>query len=102
MIPTENIKVLQENKVSYLVGAQMGNLTDELITQIGKTITREDAKNNRIKTQNGYLICSYSSVFYKKDKYEMEKQIERANIFIAIPSKNKKLKFTKATVKSLY
>ncbi len=50
----------------------------------------------RIKTDNGYLICSYSSVRYRKDKYEMEKQIEKAKFIIQNPSKNKKLKFTKA------
>lgn len=28
------------------------------------------------ETDNGYLICSYSSVRYRKDGYEMKKQLE--------------------------
>ena len=40
------------------------------------------------------MICSFSSLRYRKDKYEMEKQIERAKQVIAMPSKSKKLKFT--------
>lgn len=59
-----------------------------LLVKIGKSI--------RIKTDNGYLICNYSSARYRKDKYEMEKQIEKAKYIISNPSKNKKLKFTKS------
>jgi len=51
----------------------------------------------RIKTDHGYLICNYSSLRYRKDKYEMGKQIKKAEYIIANPSKSKKLKFTKST-----
>jgi hypothetical protein len=72
-------------------------LADALIGQIDKSITREDGNSIRISTDNGYLICSYSSVRYRKDKYEMEKQIEKAKHIINNPSKNKRLKFTKSS-----
>lgn len=75
----------------------MGNLSGILIDQIDKAISREDGTSIRIKTNNGYLICSYSSVRYRKDKYEMEQQIQRAKSTIENPSKNKKLKFTKSS-----
>ena len=74
----------------------MGNLSNDLITAIDKNIIREDDKSIRIETDNGYLICSYSTARYRKDKYEMEKQIEKAKHIINNPSKNKKFKFTKA------
>ena len=74
----------------------MGNLSNDLITAIDKNIIREDDKSIRIETDNGYLICSYSRARYYKDKYEMEKQIEKAKHIINNPSKNKKFKFTKA------
>ena len=96
MISTDNIEALKENKINYIVGARLGNLSNELISQIDKTIAREDGKSIRIKTDNGYLVCSYSSIRYRKDKYEMEKQIEKAEYIIGNPSKNKKLKFTKS------
>lgn len=97
MISTDNIEALKENKINYIVGARLGNLSNELISQIDKTVAREDGKSIRIKTDNGYLVCSYSSIRYRKDKYEMEKQIEKAKYIIGNPSKNKKLKFTKSS-----
>ena len=95
MISAENILALKENKINYIVGARLGNVSNELVTEIDKSICREDGKSIRIKTDNGYLICSYSSVRYRKDKYEMERQIEKAKYIISNPSKNKKIKFTK-------
>lgn len=97
MISTENIQALKENSINYVVGARLGNLPKELVAVIDKSISRQDGTSIRIKTDNGYLICSYSSVRYRKDKYEMEKQIEKAKFIIEHPSKNKKLKFTNST-----
>ena len=96
MISSENIEALKENHIKYIVGARMGNLSSELAAQVNAGIQREDGKSVRIKTNIGYLVCSYSSVRYRKDKHEMEKQIERAKFIIHNPSKSKKLKFTKS------
>ena len=73
----------------------MGNLSIKLLETVDKQIVRADGKSIRIKTELGYLICSYSSVRYRKDLYEMNKQIEKAKQVIQVPSKSKKLKFTK-------
>ncbi len=94
MISSENTQALSKNGIHYIVGARMGNLSNELITAVHKKIIREDGKSIRLKTENGYLICSYSSIRYRKDKYEMEKQIEKAKFIINNPSKGKKQKFT--------
>ena len=96
MISNDNILALKENNINYIVGARLGNVPNELIAGIDKNISRENGKSIRIKTDSGYLICSYSLVQYRKDKYEMEKQIEKAKFIIDNPSKNKKLKFTKS------
>lgn len=96
MISSENIAALLENEINYIVGARLGNISNELAAQIDKELTREDGGNIRIKTKNGYLICSYSSLRYRKNKYEMEKQIDKAKSIIENPSKSKKLKFTKS------
>jgi hypothetical protein len=96
IISAENIQALRENGINYIVGAGLCNPPNGLITQIDKKISREDGKSVRIKTDNGYLICSYSPVRYRKDKYVMEKQIEWAKYIISNPPKTKKLKFTKA------
>lgn len=95
MISSENVQQLVQNNINYIVGARLGNIPTELFEAIDKNISREDGKSIRIKTDNGYLICSYSSVRYRKDKYEMEKQIEKAKQAIEKPSKSKKMKFTR-------
>ena len=96
MVSTENIVALRENGINYIVGARLGNLAGEVIAEIDKGICRKDSESIRIKTDNGYLICSYSSVRYRKDKYEMEKQIEKAKFIVDNPSKSKKVKFIKS------
>ena len=95
MISSENVLQLTQNNINYIVGARLGNIATALIETIDQNISREDGKSIRIKTDIGYLICSYSSVRYRKDKYEMEKQVEKAKQVIAKPSKSKKLKFTR-------
>ena len=94
MISTENVKQLRANDINYIVGARLGNIPAKLLQTIDKNINREDGRSIRIKTDNGYLICSYSAVRYRKDLYEMNKQIERAKQLVDQPSKTKKLKFT--------
>jgi transposase len=94
MISSENVQQLIQNNINYIVGARLGNISTELLEAIDKDISREDGKNIRVKTDNGYLICSYSSVRYRKDRHEMEQQIEKARMAIANPSKTRKLKFT--------
>jgi transposase len=96
MISAENVQQLAQNKINYIVGARLGNISTELFDTIDKTIIREDGCSIRIKTNNDYLVCSYSSVRYRKDRYEMEKQIEKAKQVIEKPSKSRKQKFTQA------
>ena len=95
MISLENIKQLKQNSINYIVGARMGNLSADLFETMDKQINRKDGKSIRIKTELGYLICSYSAVRYRKDLYEMNKQIEKAKQAIESPSKTRKTKFTK-------
>lgn len=95
MISTENVRQLNQSNINYIVGARLGNLSASELGVIDKSLHREDGRSIRIKTGNGYLICSYSQVRYRKDRYEMEKQIEKAKQVVEKPSKNKKIKFTK-------
>lgn len=95
MISATNIQELLANNINYIVGARLGNLSIELIEKINHCLIREDGKSIRLKTDNGYLICAYSSVRYRKDKNEMDKQIEKALTIIKNPSKGKKVKFIK-------
>ena len=77
MISSENITQLTQNNINYIVGARLGNISTDLLKIIDKKMDRQDGKSIRIKTELGYLICSYSAVRYRKDLYEMNKQIEK-------------------------
>jgi transposase len=96
MISLSNVKEFNENQINYIVGARIANLPSELISQISRSLKNQDGKNIRIETDKGSLVCSFSAIRYRKDKYEMEKQIEKAKSIIETPSKSKKLKFTKS------
>lgn len=96
MVSYANVLEFNENKINYIVGARTANLPNELIDKISKSLNRKDGRNIRVETDRGSLICSFSAIRYRKDKYEMEKQIEKAKSLIKTPSKSKKLKFTKS------
>lgn len=101
MISTENSEALNKKGIHYIVGARLGNTSTALLQEIDRTLPRQDGKTIRLKTHSGDLICSFSSVRYRKDKYEMEKQLERAKQLIENPGKSKKLKFTKTSGEKL-
>ena len=75
MISSEDINQLKENHINDTVDAILGNILAELLDDIDETIKRENGKSIRINTKNGFLICSYSSMRYRKELYEMNKQI---------------------------
>lgn len=94
MISDANIAALKENGIHYIVGGRLGNINNGLFQTIDASLNRKDGNVIRTNTDKGFLICSYSNLRYRKDKYEMEKQIEKAKKIINQPSKNKKVKFT--------
>ncbi|MFN5369995.1 IS1634 family transposase [Flavobacterium sp.] len=96
MISVDNIEQLRKENIHYIVGARLGNLSEESFGLLDHKIIREDGKIVRINTNKGYLICSFSTVRYRKDKYEMEKQILKAKDIVDRPAKNKKAKFVKS------
>jgi transposase len=96
MISTANIEALQDARINYIVGARLGNVSKELFNDINTKLTRQDGNITRIKTDKGFLICSFSQQRYKKDKYEMGKQLDRAKKLLEQPSKARNIKFLKA------
>ncbi len=95
MLSVENILKLQSAKINYIVGARLGNVNHELLKLFDSNLMREDGRIIRLKSEHGYLICSYCTKRYKKDKYEMDKQIERAKLMLGQHSKSSKVKFLK-------
>jgi len=96
MISTDNIEALRAEGIHYIVGARLGNLPQNLFEELDAKMSREDGKTIRLNTEKGYLICSFSNTRYRKDKYEMEKQILKAENIVKTPSKSNKAKFVKS------
>lgn len=96
MISAENIEALQVDKINYIVGARLGNVPSGLLATIDANLPRIDGNILRLKTDNGYLICSFSKKRYNKDKHEMNKQIDRAKSMLRQPSKVKRIKYLKS------
>ncbi|MCZ2356109.1 MAG: IS1634 family transposase [Bacteroidia bacterium] len=95
MISNDNIRELKSHGIHYIVGARLGNLPQAIFDELDAKIKREEGKAVRLHTDKGHLICSFSSARYRKDKYEMEKQILKAKNILKSPSKNTKAKFVK-------
>lgn len=101
MISTENVAALRASQIHYIVGARLGNIAGELLAAIDAQLPRTDGSVIRIKTDNGYLICSFSKTRYNKDKWEMQKQIDRAKSLMDHPSKVKRVKYLKSNESNL-
>lgn len=93
MISTENVAALRTEKINYIVGARLGSVAPDLLKTIDEKLQRTDGSIIRLKTDKGYLICSFSQKRYNKDKYEMQKRIDRAKSLLSQPSKVKKIKY---------
>lgn len=101
MISDDNVKALLAENLFYIVGARLGNINNELLDRIDKQLLREDGQTIRLQTDKGNLVCSYSQTRAKKDKFEMEKQIQKAEQLLKTPSKIKKIKFIKSEEQKL-
>jgi transposase len=86
-----NLETLKENGINYIIGARLANLKVDILNTIDTQIQR--LHKNTIRLND--LIVEYSEDRYKKDKREMDKQIERANKEIRSTTKVRNLKFLK-------
>ena len=78
MISDENVEFLKASGLSYIVGARVANLPLSTIEKISRDLNQIDDTTIRINTPKGKLICHFAGNRYRKDKIEMEKQINKA------------------------
>lgn len=99
MLSFDNIEMLRKKKLSYIVGARVGNLSPTLIDQVSTTLNRTDGATVRMETKHGDLICSFSKERFRKDKHDLDKQIARAKKLVASREPGRRAKFvhTKGT-----
>lgn len=95
MLSQENIQAIKDENMYYIVGARLGNISSEQFENLQRRLEKIDGNNIRLGSKYDHLICTFSDKRYKKDKYEMDKQILRATHTIKQPSKNSKTKYIK-------
>jgi transposase len=88
MLSEENLKLLEEKKLEYIVGARLGSLSNHLFTQIVRELPKTDGTSVRIiLPTNRILLVSYSDKRAKKDKHDREKQLKKAKDMLGKPTK---------------
>lgn len=110
MISFDNVEELKKRQLSYIVGARLASLKFDQMKQINKELinqTQDMVKlaeiggaSIRIETERGLLLCDFSLARYKKDKREMEKQIDKAEKLLAEKDALKRTKFIKTIGKT--
>ena len=83
MLSEDNISELETRKISYVVGARIGNSQLEEIKNIAKEL---DKKDKRIVRREN-IIYEYSLKRARKDKADNDKQIKKAEYYLTNPAK---------------
>ena len=86
MLSTENMHSLQKQGYRFTVGARLANQNKTFIDQIDAQMPRVDDSTVRFKhtmnkdaiTTAVEVVCHFSAARYKKDKRELDKQLDRA------------------------
>lgn len=78
MISRKNILSLKQAGLNYIVGARLANASPAIIKDISRRLNRIEGTCLKIPTADGFLICHFSQSRYSKDKYERQKQLDRA------------------------
>lgn len=76
MISKQNMDALLESGLNYIIASRLANLKGSVVDRIDEEIERVDGSSVRIDG----LVVDYSTKRYKKDKAEMDKQIEKAKL----------------------
>lgn len=94
MLSQKNMEELKRRNLRYIVGGRLANTSPPFIRKVSKALGRRDDRVVRFSTgRHGDVVCSFSMERYRKDKREMEKQLERARRLIAKNETGQRAKF---------
>jgi transposase len=104
MLSQANIQELAAKGCRYIVGARLANTTRKLIDRIHLELPRTNKALTRFEDVYAdpavALICEFSQTRYKKDKRELDKQVQRAHDLLARQEPGRRAKFVKKANKS--
>ncbi len=97
MLSQENMDLLEAENYQYIVGARLANGSKAFIELITSRLKKKEGDIIRLPYPNrSYeIVCSYSEKRAKKDQYEFEKQIMKAQEIIVKQESGKRAKFVK-------
>lgn len=96
MMGLENLEELKKEGLTYIVGARTANLSLKVMNIVTERLKGHcDSDSVRVPTPHGDLIASFSSIRYRKDKKDMERQIEKAKKLVSTKETGKRAKFVK-------
>lgn len=95
MLSQSNLLELNKRAMTYIVGGRMGNCSLKMITQVAAALHSVDGATIRMATPAGDLIASFSAKRFRKNKMEMDKQIEKGKALITRKEPGKRAKFVK-------
>ena len=97
MLSKINCSVLEDEGYHYIVGARLANAKPAFMQLICHQLPREDGAMTRLSHPEGDydIVCTYSQARYKKDKRELDKQIEKAKLLVARQEAGRRAKFVK-------
>jgi hypothetical protein len=90
MLSLDNLRVLQQAGLTYIVGARLGALPSERLREISTQLHQTEGHYVSGATPQGKLICDYSRRRAHKDRCDRNKQIQRAQEQLAHPAKIKR------------
>lgn len=97
MLSQTNRDGLEREGYHYIVGARLANTKPSFLLSIRDQLPKDDGATIRLSYPGvtGDVVCAYSYTRYKKDKRELDKQIEKAKILIARNEPGRRAKFIK-------
>ena len=102
MLSEKNTKELSSRNLNYIVGARLSNIPLKTIKEMSEALNKTEGIYFQTETVNGTLICDYSIKRATKNKFDREKQINKAMTQINNPGKIKKLRFLKQISKQKF
>lgn len=103
MLSLDNLRKLKRERLNYIVGARVANLTQKKIRRIANFLKRRERVYYRSRTDHGLLLCDYSKKRAAKDRADRQKQIRKAQKQIDGPKSGfRRSRFLKVLGKSTY
>lgn len=102
MLSEKNTKELSNRNLNYIVGARLSNIPLKTIKEMSESLNKTEGIYFQAETPNGTLICDYSVKRATKNRFDREKQIQKALKQINNPGKIKKQRFLTQTSKQKF